>query len=127
MNDSIIIKGLRVFAHHGNGEREKREGQEFTLDIVLHIDLSLSGESDKLEETVDYAAVCAAVQKTMTAQDDNLIERAATRVAQDILGEFPLVLRVDILLSKPHAPISADFGTVMVALSRARVDFTPRD
>ena len=127
MNDSIIIKGLRVFAHHGNTEREKRSGQDFLLDLVLHVDLSGSGESDNLGETVDYAAVCQTARRTMTAQDDNLLERAATRVARDILDEFPLVLRVDIVLAKPNAPIPADFDTVMVALSRTRADFVSND
>ena len=33
--DHIYIEGLRVFAYHGVFPQEKRDGQEFVLDLTL--------------------------------------------------------------------------------------------
>lgn len=59
--------------------------------------------------------------RTMLAQKDNLIERAASRVAEAILQEFP-VSAVTVLLKKPRAPIAADFDYVAVEITRRRED-----
>ena len=50
-----------------------------------------------------------------------LIERAASRVAEAILEEFP-VEAVTVLLKKPRAPIAADFAYVAVEITRRRED-----
>ena len=38
--DTIIIKGLEIFAYHGVNPEEKRDGQRFVLDLTLRADLS---------------------------------------------------------------------------------------
>ena len=55
--DTIHIKGLRLFAYHGVNPEEKRDGQTFLLDIQLHAGLSQARHSDRLDDTVNYAAV----------------------------------------------------------------------
>lgn len=52
----------------------------------------------------------------------DLIEKAAYRVAEEILIEFDRVDSVDICLKKPQAPIKADFDYVAVEISRCRGD-----
>ena len=63
--DTIQIKGLRIFAYHGVGPEEKRDGQPFVLDIAMKADLSRARRSDDLEDTVNYAAVVEAVRDTV--------------------------------------------------------------
>ena len=119
--DKIMIRGLRVFAYHGVNPEEKEKGQPFELDITLETDLRRPGESDALPDTINYAKVSKLVLRTMLAQKDNLIERAASRVAEAILQEFP-VAAVTVLLKKPRAPIAADFDYVAVEITRRRED-----
>lgn len=120
--DKIMIRGLRVFAYHGVNPEEKEKGQPFELDITLEADLRRPrGESDALPDTINYAKVSKLVLRTMLAQKDNLIERAASRVAEAILQEFP-VSAVTVLLKKPRAPIAADFDYVAVEITRRRED-----
>ena len=64
--DTIHIKGLRLFAYHGVNPEEKRDGQTFLLDIQLHADLSQARHSDRLDDTVNYAAVVKAVRAAFT-------------------------------------------------------------
>lgn len=120
--DKIYIRGLRVFAYHGVNPEEKEKGQPFELDVTLAVDLSRPGRTDDLNDTVNYSKVAKCVLRTMQAGKDDLIERAAERVAQAVLGEFPLVQAVTVLLKKPRAPIAADFGYVAVEITRSRGD-----
>ena len=87
--DTIQIKGLRIFAYHGVGPEEKRDGQPFVLDIAMKADLSRARRSDDLEDTVNYAAVVEAVRAAFTAQSYDLIERAAQAVCDAVLEGFP--------------------------------------
>lgn len=102
--DTIQIKGLRIFAYHGVGPEEKRDGQPFVLDIAMKADLSRARRSDDLEDTVNYAAVVEAVRAAFTAQSYDLIERAAQAVCDAVLEGFPPVQEVQVLLKKPEAP-----------------------
>lgn len=118
--DKIYIRGLRVFAYHGVNIEEKEKGQPFVLDVTLEVDLSRAGQSDNLSDTVNYAKVAKRIVRVMQTEKDDLIERAATRVAEAILTEFPAVREVTVLLKKPRAPIAADFDYVAVEISRCR-------
>ena len=112
--DKIIINSLRLFAYHGVNPEEQEDGQFFILDIEADIPLSKAGESDDLNDTVSYA------QMIKCARRDKLIERAARRVADALLEEFPPIEGVRVTCKKPDAPMKADFGFAAVSIYRER-------
>lgn len=118
--DTIHIKGLRLFAYHGVNPEEKRDGQTFVLDLRLGADLSRARRSDRLEDTVNYAAVVKAVRAAFTARSFGLIERAAQAVCDAVLEGFPQVEEVSLLLQKPEAPVSAEFDYMAVEITQRR-------
>lgn len=118
--DTIHIKGLRLFAYHGVNPEEKRDGQTFVLDLRLGADLSRARRSDRLEDTVNYAAVVKAVRAAFIAQSFDLIERAAQAVCDAVLEGFPQVEEVSLLLQKPEAPVSAEFDYMAVEITQRR-------
>lgn len=120
--DRIYIKGLDVFAYHGVMPKEKRDGQRFVLDITLDCDLSRAGRTDQLEDTVDYTAVMDAAVQVMTENSYDLIERAASRIAEAILRAEEKVEKVTLCLRKPEAPIDKIFDYVAVEITRERKD-----
>lgn len=120
--DKIIIKGLKVFAYHGVNPEEKRDGQQFVLDVTLHLSLLRACQSDNLNDTVSYAAVSKTIIRTMTEDKYDLIERAAQRVAEQILAEYNMVEKVEVFLKKPEAPVKADFDYMAVQITRQRGD-----
>lgn len=117
--DKILIRGLRVYAFHGVKQEEQRKGQPFILDMTLEADLVAACKSDRLDETVNYSAAVRTACKAMETPSA-LIEHAAERVAQALLGEFPQLAAVTVTLKKPRAPIAADFDYVAVELRRER-------
>ncbi len=118
--DTIVIKGLEVFAYHGVNPEEKRDGQRFVLDVAMTVDLATPCATDDLNTTVSYSAVIKTIRAVMTAQSDDLIERAAQRVADAILETYPLVEAVTVRLQKPDAPMKATFDYVAVEITRSR-------
>ena len=60
------------------------------------------------------------IKKVFTAQKFDLLERAAEAVADAILEHYDPIDRVIVKVSKPEAPISAEFGDVGVCITRER-------
>ncbi|WP_101698316.1 dihydroneopterin aldolase [Clostridium minihomine] len=120
--DKIIVKGLKVFAYHGVNPEEKRDGQNFIMDITAAVDLSAPCVSDNLEDTVSYAKLLKTAARVMTERSYDLLERVAGRVAEQIFADFPPVMELEILLKKPEAPIQADFEYTAVSIHRRRSD-----
>lgn len=118
--DKIIIKDLKIFAYHGVNPEEKEEGQNFVMDITAFLDLSLPCNTDNVDDTVSYAKIIKLATKIFLARKDDLLEKAAKRVADGILGEFDKIQSVTIQLKKPEAPIKADFDYVAVEITVSR-------
>ena len=122
MSDVMFLTGLLIHAHHGVMEHEERVGQRFILDLELSLDLGDAARSDKLADTVSYAAIAETATRAFTAQSRKLVEAAAGVVADAILAAFPRVATVKVTVHKPHAPIAATFADVGVTLVRSRSD-----
>jgi dihydroneopterin aldolase len=120
--DKIIIKGLKVFAYHGVNPEEKEEGQNFILDVSARLDLTKAGQSDNLDDTVSYAKMIKVALAVMQSQKNDLIERAAHRVARALLENFPDLDSVKVKLKKPEAPVKAhiDYAAVELELKRSK-------
>lgn len=121
--DKILIRNLKIFAYHGVMDEEKANGQHFIFDVDAFVDISKPCKSDNVEDTVNYALMVECITQTFTAQKDNLIERAAERVAKALFESFERISELKILLKKPEAPINSDFDWVGVEIHRKREDF----
>jgi 7,8-dihydroneopterin aldolase/epimerase/oxygenase len=122
MSDTVFVSGLLIHAHHGVMEHEAKVGQRFVLDLELALDLKGAARSDKLVDTVSYAAIVETASRAFTAQSHRLVEAAAGAVADALLAAFAAVSSVRVTVRKPHAPIAAIFADVGVTLVRARED-----
>jgi dihydroneopterin aldolase len=120
MTDRIFLKGLTIHAHHGVLEHEGSVGQRFVIDLELTADLAKAAQSDKLSDTISYAAVAEEAQRAFTERKYKLLEASAEAVARAILAAFPSVVEVAIIVHKPHAPIAVIFDDVGVRLVRRR-------
>ncbi len=120
MSDVMFLTGLLIHAHHGVMEHEFRVGQRFILDIELALDLTDAANSDKLADTVSYAAIAETATRAFTARSHKLVESAAGVVAEAILESFVRVTEIKVTVHKPHAPIAATFADVGVTLVRSR-------
>ena len=59
--DRVELTGLRVRGQHGVFDFERRDGQDFVVDVALELDLAPAAASDELADTVDYGELAAAL------------------------------------------------------------------
>lgn len=79
--DRILLNGLIFFGRHGCHEAEKQLGQKFIVDIELECDLRAAGNSDALEDTIDYVAIYNAAREIIEGEPAQLLESLAQRIA----------------------------------------------
>ena len=115
--DRIRIDGLRVRGNHGVLPQERRDGQDFLVDVVLHLDLRSAGASDDLSRTVDYGELAERLAAVVAGEPVDLLETLASRLA-DVCLEPPLVRTAEVTVHKPQAPIRVPFGDVSVTVVR---------
>jgi dihydroneopterin aldolase/2-amino-4-hydroxy-6-hydroxymethyldihydropteridine diphosphokinase len=117
--DRIVLTGVRAVGYHGVLPEERRDGQEFVVDVVVETDLRPAGESDDLADTVSYAQVANDVVRRVTGDPYSLIEALAGRIAADVLAR-DRVEAVEVVVHKPQAPVGHEFGDVAVSVRRER-------
>ena len=119
--DEIQLTGLRVEAHHGVLEHERRDGQVFVVDVTVRLPLGEAAATDDLGRTVHYGELAEAVVVAVASDPVDLIETVAERVAGVALA-FPAVREVVVTVHKPAAPIAVPFDDVSVTITRRRAD-----
>ena len=67
MSDRIALRGLRVRGHHGVYEHERRDGQDFVVDVTVWLDLAPAAASDDLADTLNYGELAAARRRDRRA------------------------------------------------------------
>ena len=86
--DVILLNGMEFMGRHGCSEEERKHLQPFIVDAELYLDLSKSGKSDNLANTVDYVQVFNEVKKIVTGTPRNLIEAVAEDIAESLFKRF---------------------------------------
>ena len=119
--DSISLKGIRGFGHHGVLAEETANGQEFIVDVEIHLDLRKAGTTDDLKHTIDYSQVAIQIIKHIEGSPVQLIETLAENIAKDLLSSEKLE-KVVVTVHKPNAPITVLFSDVSVTISRKQDD-----
>lgn len=117
--DEIRLTGLRVTAHHGVFEHERRNGQEFVVDLVVRLPLGPAAAGDDLAATVHYGELAEQVVAAVERDPVDLIETVAERVA-DVALSFPATREVVVTVHKPSAPMTVPFDDVAVVITRGR-------
>ncbi|MGA7148020.1 MAG: dihydroneopterin aldolase [Microbacterium sp.] len=117
--DEITLTGLRVFGRHGVYDDERRVGQDFVVDVTLHLDTRAAARSDDVADTVHYGEMAQQIAAIVDGEPVNLLETLAARIADHLLT-FELVDRVRVTVHKPGAPIPLTFDDVTVSIERER-------
>lgn len=119
MADRIELRGLAVRGHHGVFDHERRDGQDFLVDVTVWIDLADAAASDDLEDTFDYGVLAQRAADIVAGPARNLIETVAAEIAEDVMTDSR-VHAVEVVVHKPNAPIPLSFTDVAVVARRSR-------
>ena len=105
-------------------DHERRDGQEFVVDVVLHVDTRAAASADDLARTVDYGSLAQDIHDAVARDPVDLIETLAARIAALCLAREG-VRTVEVTVHKPQAPVPVAFSDVSVSIVRSRDDDVP--
>jgi dihydroneopterin aldolase len=103
---------------HGALPEEHSRAQPFAVDVDLAVDLSAAGRTDALADTVDYGAAAAVVEKVVVGERHRLLERLATRIAEDVLAVDHRITSVTVTVRKLRPPVPVDLASAGVTITR---------
>ena len=104
MESSILLKNINLFGWHGVTDVEKKDGQNFEIDVYIKLQNNINFNSDNINNTIDYCNVYNEVVLLFNEKKYNLIESLADRISKAILKKF-LVSKCKVIIRKPNAPI----------------------
>jgi dihydroneopterin aldolase len=110
--DRIELTGLRVRGRHGVLDFERRDGQDFVVDVALEV-------STQAAAAVDYGDLAERLAAVVAGEPVNLLETLADRLAGVCLG-LAGVQAATVTVHKPEAPIPVPFADVAVTIRRER-------
>lgn len=100
--DKLYIRDLTLRAIIGTFPEERREKQDLIFNIELGCDLTKAGNSDDLNDTVDYKKIKKDIIALVESSAFQLIEKLAAETAAICLAN-PLVQYVKVIIDKPNA------------------------
>ncbi len=118
--DCIHVTGIRAYGYTGYLPEEQVLGQWFEVDVKLWLDLSQAAKTDAIADTIDYRQVIALAQHLIKTSKFVLIERLAGAIADSILQHWQQITQVQIVLSKPAAPIPDFGGKISIELTKTK-------
>jgi dihydroneopterin aldolase len=111
----IEIEGMEFYAFHGHFEVEKIAGNRFLVNLQIEVDCSKAGQSDRLEDTLDYQKAYLIIKEEMAIPSD-LLEHVAQRIIDRIKAEFQEAQKVSVKVSKMNPPMGGQIRKVSVTL-----------
>lgn len=122
--DHISLVGIKERGLHGVLDHERQDGQLFSVDADIYLDMQPAGRSDQLADTVDYSQVSGIISRIISGEPQDLLEKVATQIAEETLA-LPNVQAVRICVHKPDAPLGVEKEDVSVTIWRGLDNLKP--
>jgi len=117
--DQIELRGLRVAGICGVLAEERERAQPLEVDLDVVVDLTDAAGRDDLTATVDYGQVCTDVERVITSEQPQLLERLAQLIADAVLAH-DRVDEVTVAVRKLRPPVPQQLATSGVRITRRR-------
>ena len=115
MKTKIRLYNIQLHGYHGVDDNEKKNGQQFEIDIKAYTDLTAIIKTDNVDTTTDYSALYDKVVNVFSASGFNLIESLANQIASPLTDDYCLS-GCRVIIRKPDAPINGILDTVEVEI-----------
>ena len=110
--DKLSLIGLELWLRVGCTREERAFPQRILMDVTLSLPLRAAGKADRLESTVDYAALARDLKNRLEKKEFRLFEAVAEQAAEQAL-KLKNVKKVFIRVIKKALP-GIDHATVEI-------------
>ena len=101
-NDKIYIRDLSIRCIIGVNQEERTEKQDVIINVILFTDTRKAGQTDDLDDSVDYKKVKKTILSLVENSEFLLIEKLADEIAKVCLDDSK-VQKVNVTVDKPGA------------------------
>lgn len=116
----MFLRGVVARGHHGVLACERRDGQDFVVDVDWWLETAAAAAADRLDATVCYQQIQSCVVEIVAGPPYALIESLADALAAVLLARFRAIEAVKVTVHKPEAPLDGAFSDVGVCAIRRR-------
>ncbi len=120
MADQIEVRGVRALGIIGLCPEEQVRPQPFEVDFDVETDVATAGVTDDLNDTIDYGALIGVVVRVVEHEQHLLLERVASRIADELLEFDERALAVRVTIRKLRPPVPHDVATTAITVRRRR-------
>jgi dihydroneopterin aldolase len=113
----IHLEDMEFYAFHGHFKEERIVGNKFLVDLMLETDMTVPGETDNLNDAVNYQAAYKLVKREM-GKKSHMLEHIAQRILDAIYNELPGITKATVKIRKMNPPMGGKMRAVSVTLSR---------
>lgn len=115
---TIRLEGLDFFAHHGYYEEERKMGNRYTIDVEVVVE-GVAYTDDSITATINYEEIHLTVAAIMSVPT-KLLETIASRINEELMGQFPSAMEVNTTVSKHNPPIKGVCKKASVSIRHHR-------
>ena len=106
--DILKIKSLRFKGYHGYYRQERKQGNDFEVDLIFQANLHTAGESDQLKDTIDYQEALKTVKSVMEGPSVKLIETLTKKIGDQLFKQLPEVNKLSVSVRKLNPPLNVE-------------------
>lgn len=114
---TIEISGLSLYTHVGVSEAERELGQRLLLDLRIDVGEVDATVTDRIEDTIDYSAVCQMANLVAQQRTYKTLERLCSAIADRVIEQFD-ANAVWVKAAKPEPPMALPVSEVSVEVWR---------
>ena len=119
-DDAILIEGIQIPASLGVTAAERALRRPVRIDLEVGCSLRAPGQSDRIEDTIDYGELFGVLEEVVTGREHQLVEALGERIAEALLASFEIEW-VTLNIRKPNPlPGVLDYAGVRLTRHRAR-------
>ena len=115
----VELRGLSIYTHHGVSDAEQEIGQRLEFDISFDVPDCDAVLTDRIEDTIDYAAVCDIVALAATERSYRTLERLAQVVGERLMERYGSE-SVRVRAAKPEPPLPLAMQEIAVEVTQER-------
>ncbi|MDH4120716.1 MAG: dihydroneopterin aldolase [Deltaproteobacteria bacterium] len=115
--ESLSVAGLRVSAKIGVTPAERDQPQPLEISLTLPLSFQRAAETDRLADTLDYAAVARETETFLAGRSFHLLETLCRALALHLAQTFGLE-EIQLEVVKPGALPQAQGAAARLTLSR---------
>ncbi|WP_053216910.1 dihydroneopterin aldolase [Virgibacillus senegalensis] len=118
--DKIYLNKMAFYGYHGLFPEERKLGQRFYVDLTLEVDLKKAGQTDNMEESIDYGQIYQVTQAVVEGEAKKLVESVGENIAEALLKQFSRLKACKVKVTKPDPPIPGHYESVAIEIYRER-------